>query len=155
MIPFTPLFIGGGTLYQAVGGTSSGVEDSPSDAVVTLRYDSDGGVRHSQSFVSGSNTTDKDPWSSAHPGEAGGAGWSLKIVHSSGDNDYNTGSGLGTVLGAGGTGWVTLDVNRTWEFRLSSITTHVSNYVIYLSNDGGSTVYDSDTYAVTLQVQTP
>lgn len=147
MPPFLPPLMLGSIEYKAVGGSSSGVEDDPADAIVTLRYDSDGGVRHSQSFVSGSNTTDLGEWSSLHPNETDGASWSVRVSFSSGTNQYSSGSGLAT--------WLTLNVNRTWTFLKDGVGMNSGTYTVEISNDGGSTIYSSTSYTVTLTVQTP
>jgi hypothetical protein len=135
-------------IYQAIGGGFYGEELFPADAAVTLRYDADGGVRTTVTLVGPDATNDQTPWSSLHPSEIGGSGWHVRVTFTSGNNQYDSGSGLGT--------WLVLSANRDWRFERSGPPgTSEGTYLVEISNDGGSSVYDSAILVIDLLVDYP
>jgi hypothetical protein len=147
MFPFAGLLTGISTVYQAIGGTQAGSEDSPVDAYVTLLYDSDGGVRFRYTTPTNVTTINKTPWSSLEPDETDGANWHIRITHSSETNQYNSGAGLGS--------WLPLSSNRFWKFLKSGVGSNSGTYLVELSDDAGSSVYDSASFIANLTVETP
>lgn len=130
--------------YQAVGPglTSSDEEGFTPHAV--LYYDADGGVRKFTESSGFGTTADAGEWSSAHPGETGGASYAVRVRHVSGTDTYAVGDGLNT--------WVSLGSNRSWRFNgpTSGFNVEVGGYEVDLSLDGGSTVHDTDPFTVSL-----
>jgi hypothetical protein len=135
--------------YMAIGGSGNSSVDSPTDSTAVLRYDSDGGVRKTTTQGSSTTTEDIGEWSPLHPSESGGAGWHVRVTHSSGSDPYVSGSGLGV--------WLALSSSRNWTFSRTSDTPGTTNgsYLVEISDDGGSSVYDSASWSVSLFVDTP
>lgn len=138
-----------GVVYIASVDNMSGTEDDPADAIVTLRYDSDGGCRRSESTAGGSNTTDFAPWSSKHPNETDGASWWISVAYVSGDTSYVSGDALNS--------WHQLSTNRSWTFERDGTGTSNSVYSATLSPESdGTPIHDGpNNFNVTLFVDTP
>lgn len=134
-------------VYQAIGGSGFTNNDGGSGAKIvqyTLRYDSNGLVRETRENGGSASTVSLGDWSSLQPAETG-FGWSVRVRHTAGLNDYASGSGLNV--------WLALTSDRSWLFSatLSEFDTNTGFFVVEISDDGGSTVFDSAAFSVVLQ----
>jgi hypothetical protein len=118
-----------------------------------LYYDPDGGVRKSiDQSVGGQIVSDVGDWCSRHPNYDQGASWSVRVTHSTGSNRHNSGDSLNT--------WYDLSIGRLWAFRWNPGGAgpqgpDLSTYLVELSNDGGSTTYDSDPFTFSAFMVSP
>lgn len=131
-------------VYQAVAATINSTDSEGFTVTGTLFYDSDGGVRKTQESAGSGSTTDVGEWSSAHPSETGGAGYSVRLTHQTGVDTYSSGSGLGT--------WVTLGSDRSWNFSgpSSGPSTELGTYLLEI-REGTDPAFDSATITVSLE----
>ncbi len=148
-ISLTDFYGASGTVYQAADVSINSTDSEGFAATGNLYYDADGGVRKFQESGGSGAITDQTPWSSSHPNETGGAGWSVRLTHQTGVDTYASGSGLNV--------WLALSANRSWQFvgPDSGPSTELGTYLIELSNDGGTTVFDSGTLTVSLENEGP
>lgn len=114
----------------------------------TLLYDSDGLARQTREIGGSFSTSSLGNWSSLYPSETG-SGWSVRVRHTSGTNIYSSGDGLNT--------WDALTANRSWTFSdtVDEFASVAGTFIVEISGDGGSSVYDSASFTVTLTNEGP
>jgi len=134
---------------------STSPEGQTSDA--DILYQTDGVVQERRDLaVGGTQTTvsEASPWSD-DPSETG-VGWWVRVVsHDTGVNRYYTGGG-GPAIGT----WVQISTENPaiLEWRdgdTSGPYSGVSTYTLALSDDGGSTTFDTCTATITLANEGP
>jgi len=132
-------------VYQAVATNTTNTDGGGGTLTIqyNLLYDSDGLVRHTREISGSFFTSSIGQWSSAYPSETGSS-WSVRVRHIAGTNIYTSGDGLNT--------WDALTSDRNWLFSdsVTDFNTVSGTYIVEISNDGGSTVYDSESFTVTL-----
>lgn len=140
-------------IYQLDDLSISGSEASSFAATADMLLDADGGRRKFQSNSSGGTTTDANPpWSSLHPNET--ATWHARIVsHDTGTNRYIGSPAIGTWQEINAPGNPTFDFS--WQPGVGPQGPDVSTYTIALSDDAGSTTFDTMTLTVTLSIDSP
>jgi hypothetical protein len=137
-------------VYQAIGNNVVNTDGGGGSRTIQyqLFYDSDGLVRQTREIGGSFSTNSLGDWSSLQPAETG-FGWSVRVRHTAGLNDYASGSGLNV--------WLALTSDRSWLFSatLSEFDTNTGFFVVEISDDGGSTVFDSAAFAITLTNEGP
>lgn len=150
LISLTDFYGASSTIYQAVAADTTNTEAGSTSQNVEyeLYYDSDGLVRHQVETAGNKAITSIGQWSSAYPSESG-AGWSVRVRFLSGTNIYSAGDGLSV--------WRSLTSDREWVFSetLDPFTNVQGNFIVEISPDGGSTVFDSEQFEVRLSHEGP
>lgn len=137
-------------VYQAIGVNATNTDGGGGSRLIsyTLRYDSDGLVRHTREIGGSASTTSIGNWSSLYPSETG-TGWSVRLRFLSGTNIYASGDALNT--------WHPLTSDRSWTLSntVSEFGSVSGAFLICISTDGGTTTFDSTSFTVTLTNEGP
>jgi len=140
-------------MYMAVGGSISSREDDGDEANSQLLYDLDGGVRkRTETEIFTPFYTELMPWSPKHPGEMDGIDWSVWLEFTSGDSVYDAADSTHSL-----DTWYTLDSDIMWAFDFSNNgpSTAQGIFLVKLSDDGGSTDFDTKVVTVNLEILQP
>ena len=130
--------------------TASSIDEDGFNVTANLYVDNDGSLRKRTESLGSFTTVEFGTYNSGAGDDAGfGDAFHVRVSYSSGSNNYQSGSGLGT--------WLALTSDRSWQFQVADSGPSVSTgvFLVEFSDDGGSTVLDSFNFTSQLQNQSP